>query len=384
MQTFFNAKKKMIVLLIIMLIGFTFLAWMLLHNQKNMQHQLDTLYFGTFVPVSNLKEIVIELKNSIIALNDVTPPRDIAHLKNFSANIKNVWESYAYSYKSNEEKKYVAHVQGYMDQLYPYLDATFIKSKPLALQEKQTYQDSIALIIQKITQLINYETAQAVVERKESLEAYNRTKNFFLLAIGLLIVGGLALFIPIMHSISRYEAQLQALATQLHHASITDGLTGLFNRRYFDRICDRELSRAKREGLSVTFMMIDIDYFKPYNDHYGHPAGDEVIKSVATYIQSHFKRPHDLIFRLGGEEFGVLLLGTPKEAAFSIAQSCVQGMQTLNITHEASKVADHVTLSMGFSHSSDASTLTATTLYHDTDARLYNAKESGRNRVVED
>lgn len=164
--------------------------------------------------------------------------------------------------------------------------------------------------------------------------------------------------------------------------SITDYLTQLYNRRHFSVIFDRELNRAKRDNKNFILMMVDIDFFKQYNDSYGHNQGDEVLKSVAKALKESLKRPADFIFRLGGEEFGIITSDIDFEGALLLANQLLQAVRDLEIAHKSSKISDIVTISIGIKIVHLESNLDETTIYKLADNALYEAKEKGRDKVV--
>jgi diguanylate cyclase (GGDEF)-like protein len=173
--------------------------------------------------------------------------------------------------------------------------------------------------------------------------------------------------------------QEQSYIDQLHEFSITDPLTSLYNRRHFDNIFAEKLV-SKRKNLLI-FCIIDIDFFKQYNDIYGHQAGDITLKRVAKALNSILERSDDMVFRLGGEEFGMLFSVKEQDDALTIAQNARKKIQNLKIEHSGSKVNDFVTISMGL-YVIDKTQTSVTDIYHKADQLLYKAKENGRNQVV--
>jgi len=164
--------------------------------------------------------------------------------------------------------------------------------------------------------------------------------------------------------------------------SITDGLTGIFNRRHFDTKLPELINSVKRDKRFLCMLMLDVDYFKRYNDGYGHGAGDEVLKKVAKAIENRFQRSNDSVFRVGGEEFCVLSLSvTPKEF-YALAQQLKEDIEALKIDHAYSDVSEFITVSMGANVWSAFENLDSKAMYDDVDAKLYKAKEGGRNRLV--
>ena len=175
--------------------------------------------------------------------------------------------------------------------------------------------------------------------------------------------------------LAQANAELSALAW-------TDGLTRLANRRAFDTALERELARARREGGKLSLLMIDVDFFKPYNDNYGHPEGDVCLQRVAKALATRIARPPDLVARYGGEEFIVLLSGTDAAGAATVAEHLRDAVAALRIPHGFSP-AGTVTISVGGTSMDLAARqyCKAADLAASADAALYEAKQGGRNQV---
>lgn len=177
--------------------------------------------------------------------------------------------------------------------------------------------------------------------------------------------------------------QLEQANQTLQHLSSVDGLTGIANRRHFDESLEMEWRRAYRAEFPLSLIMIDIDFFKAFNDSYGHQSGDEALKLVATALSDGLKRPGDLTARYGGEEFAVILQGASKEGAVKIAQALRQKVEALGILHKDSP-ANVVTVSLGVATADPRRDPSPPALLASADRALYQAKQQGRNRVVVD
>ncbi|WP_320189003.1 diguanylate cyclase [Agrobacterium rosae] len=177
------------------------------------------------------------------------------------------------------------------------------------------------------------------------------------------------------------EAELEAANDQLSRLATTDELTGLNNRREFNRVLEIETKRSQRDGSDLCLLLIDVDRFKPFNDIYGHPEGDACLAQVAAAISGALRRPGDFCARYGGEEFVVILPNTPQDGARDRADKIRQAVAGLNILHEASETG-HVTISVGLASTSKRIQLAGPVLLKRADEALYTAKASGRNRVV--
>ena len=173
---------------------------------------------------------------------------------------------------------------------------------------------------------------------------------------------------------------LKAQSDLLRNWVYLDGLTGVHNRRFFEERLAGEWARAARSGAALSAVMIDVDFFKRFNDHYGHQAGDDCLRRVAACLRAGLKRPGDLVARYGGEEFVCLLPDTPLEGALALARQLGQDVQSLAIEHAHSDIAPHVTVSLGACTGVPAAGSPAAELVRQADAQLYGAKSQGRNR----
>lgn len=177
------------------------------------------------------------------------------------------------------------------------------------------------------------------------------------------------------------EQELAAANAKLALLSTTDGVTGIANRRRFDERLAVEWMRCGRSGLPVAVVLIDIDHFKLYNDHYGHLAGDECLRRVAQLLQSGIRRADELAARYGGEEFVLLLPDVSLADAMTVAQRCMDQLREAALAHARSPTAAVVTFSMGVASIVPQAGSSADALVHAADAALYRAKSGGRNRV---
>lgn len=184
------------------------------------------------------------------------------------------------------------------------------------------------------------------------------------------------------NSLKQSNARLQVLNEELLQLSATDGLTQVANRRYFDERLISEFSRSSREGTALSLIMIDVDFFKLYNDELGHVAGDECLSRIAISIRDSLKRPTDLVARYGGEEFVVLLPVTPPEGASKLAEEIRQNIEALKIAHPRSLIGAYVTVSLGVTGAVHiGKTSKRALLLQKADQALYKAKLGGRNNV---
>jgi diguanylate cyclase (GGDEF)-like protein len=175
--------------------------------------------------------------------------------------------------------------------------------------------------------------------------------------------------------------RLKRLNEKLQRLSMRDELTGVANRRYFNWLLGQEWARATREVLPLSLIVIDIDHFKDFNDHYGHLRGDECLAKVASVLHALARRPGDCMARFGGEEFVVLLAHTEIHGAAAVAERLRQGVEALALDHARSKTCDRVTISLGAACAIPSRTTSAESLLAAADEALYRAKADGRNCV---
>lgn len=169
---------------------------------------------------------------------------------------------------------------------------------------------------------------------------------------------------------------------QLELFALLDGLTGVANRRKFDEYLNLEWQRLAREKLPMSLLFCDVDFFKTYNDTYGHLTGDDCLKQVAKAIKLNIQRPTDLLARYGGEEFAVILSNTNDQGAIDLAENIRQKVYDLKIPHSQSRVDHFVTLSIGVATIVPDVVISPDTLIEVGDKALYTAKAQGRNRIV--
>ena len=178
------------------------------------------------------------------------------------------------------------------------------------------------------------------------------------------------------------EQKLIDLQKELEQLSFKDGLTGVANRRMFDSVMELEWHNAKRHRQPLSLIMIDIDYFKQYNDHYGHLQGDDCLKRVSQALDEAATRSRDFLARFGGEEFVLVLPDSDAESAATVAERCRKAIFKLQIPHAKSEVSQLLTISLGVGSVVPGPDDELMDFIETVDKRLYLAKQSGRNAIV--
>ncbi|MFB2975590.1 diguanylate cyclase domain-containing protein [Microseira sp. BLCC-F43] len=196
------------------------------------------------------------------------------------------------------------------------------------------------------------------------------------------LVNGVATQLGALIQRKKAETALKKANQELERLAALDGLTSVANRRQFDKILQQEWYRLKREQLPLSLIMCDVDYFKCYNDRYGHMEGDNCLRQVASAIASASRRPANLVARYGGEEFAVILPNTSAEAALKVAELIRNQVQQLKIPHALSNASQYVSLSLGVSTIVPTGDSSPLDLIEIADLALYSAKQQGRNCAV--
>lgn len=351
-----KVNYKLFALPILVLIALVYISFLFSSEIDRLKKQIDNIYFGNFIPVHRLHIIKEEYKNIIF------------DQKNFDSSRKSIllnWEFYNSQYKSTQERDVVNKIN------------THIK-KSFKTNTNQYYR----YIITQIDLLIQYEVSSASIQRKEFLTKYNDMSNY-LFYNQVFIMAFIALFVlfTVVTTIKSHS-RLEYLVNKYKSDSITDGLTGLYNRKYFDSVMDETTVISYENDWESVFIMIDIDFFKQFNDTYGHDAGDIALKTVAEVLDTIFNKEYDYVFRLGGEEFGIIIFNTNRvmlEQRLKYLQKVIASKQ---IKHSASKTG-FLTLSMGvIMINKNTYNLSRTELYKLADKKLYQSKENGRNQYT--
>lgn len=392
-----GVKKKLVFLFILIALGLSLVAFVGTLHIREMKKNIDSLYFGSFIPTLELNTIlqsydpeinhsVHRAKNAQISLSQMRAEINTALIK-----IDKNWASYESHYKKEDEIEYTDYASSEIKTTNEYIKLLLAMVMDGDADIKKVNLTNFDAKIEHITKVINklvsYEVETAKYERKSFSQTYNQTITKISIILLVITISILIVSYYVFKSIQKDQTVLSVIAAKLkiankklENASYIDPLTNLYNRRYFNIIYEKELKRAKRIKSYITFMMLDIDYFKQYNDTYGHLEGDNALKSVASALKETLKRPSDYVFRLGGEEFAVLMIDTPEIQSASMAQNICNIIKSKEIPHRASKVSKVLTISIGVACCVADDALEDEVMISKADEALYKAKENGRDR----
>jgi diguanylate cyclase (GGDEF)-like protein len=185
-----------------------------------------------------------------------------------------------------------------------------------------------------------------------------------------------------LHLLEVRAGNLENVNQDLQRLSYLDSLTGIANRRYFEETFDLEWRRVNRVGMALSLLMVDIDFFKPFNDAYGHQQGDLCLTSVANTLRNALKRPGDMVARYGGDEFIMILPGTDEQGAAGMAETIRANIEALEIPHKDSSVDEVLTISLGVATVYPTQGFYPHELIAAADEALYMAKQEGRNQAI--
>ncbi|MEA2073269.1 MAG: GGDEF domain-containing protein [Campylobacterota bacterium] len=391
-------RSKLFFLFLLITLGLISVGIIGTMHINSMKKNIDGLYFGSLVPVTELNEILQtyhnKLSNSVYraARLDISPSQCADEISHSLQKIVKKWKSYESHFKRENELEYVAYVGMEIKSVNNY----FGQIKQLANSGRElskinlhTLEKKVSKLDSVIQKLIEYEVDVAYYERRTFLQSYTDLNRELGIALFFIIISILTISFYVFRSIQKDHTKLEETTLKLKRAnkklenvSYTDSLTSLHNRRYFNHVYEKELRRAKRSKHYITFMMLDIDYFKQYNDTYGHVQGDHALMKVAKTLQETLQRPSDYVFRLGGEEFGVLLTETDESSSAKLARDICDCIRENKIEHESSLVNEYLTISIGIVCCVADDALDDEILISRADEMLYEAKESGRDRYV--
>lgn len=371
--------------LLLLFFGLIFMDSRLLINQLDV---IDTSEIAVkkMETIVNLIEVArkrTRLSHAMLAAEDVFVKDEI------NQNISNLASQFILHYGRFEALEPDGFESQILDQqrpMYSQVVARLDKVKTLAFEETaEANAEARSIIIFNIVPMqeeiidgfmkILHRLQQNMYESRESaFSSYVNNSQYRNVLIASIILASFLVLVWVMQRMFSIENRLKTI-------SMTDALTGIANRRSFDEKIQSECKRSKRAKEALTLLLIDVDYFKNFNDYYGHQKGDECLLKVAQTINKHARRANDLAARVGGEEFALIFPGIDKNNALRIADSIVDEISKKRIPHLKSEISDHLTISIGVASIMPANDENWEQLISKADAALYQSKERGRNQA---
>jgi len=350
------SNKKLLILPVIIIVSLVFSSFLFFNQIEKLKKQIDNLYFATFTPVHKLHNIARLYEKTI-------------YIKNISKNDKNKiikdWKYYFTSYKTKNEMLI-------LNKINVDINNSFKK-----------YDDKLlSVILKEINSLIVFEVEEARLQRKSFLLKYVKMNDYLTYSLVIILLLSLILVAYIIFLNLQKHTELEKLTNKYKIDSITDSLSSLYNRKHFDKVFSKMPIIAYENNWTCAFVMVDIDFFKPFNDTYGHDMGDMVIKSVANTLKESFNKKYEYVFRIGGEEFGIIVFDISVEKLKKSLDNFASNIKELNIEHSASDT-NILTVSMGVSLVDEySSNIDTGDIYKKADNKLYHSKENGRNQYT--
>ena len=357
-----SVSFKLSVLSVIILLSLLTSAFMFNSQIDKLKKRIDYIYFGNYIPVLKLHTLDETYKGLIECMKKQKRCDRTSYFK----KIKTEWEYYNNAYKSDSERKVVDRVN---------------KSVLNSLNDT-TKLTIYNRVLKEIDFLKEHEKKVAYKKRREFLSEYSSMKDYLFYNMIILVFISFIFITLIIYSIIKKDNQLKILTKKYKLEAITDGMTKLYNRKYFDKIFDNMPFISNANKWKSAFIILDIDFFKQYNDTYGHDMGDVTLKAVATTLKTYFNKEYEYVFRLGGEEFGVILFDTDEAILEECLKDVNKSVESLNIEHKNSKISNVVTISIGAIIYEPNSYVSCNRLYKLADESLYKSKESGRNQYT--
>lgn len=357
-----STSFKLAALSVIIILSLFTSSFMFNSQIDKLKKNIDYIYFGNYVPVLKLYSIEENYKDLIVCMRTYKKCNRDPFFKKISSD----WKYYNNGYKDIDERKLVSKIDKKVRNSLNY------KTKISVYKNR----------IKDIDFLKEYEKKIAYKKRQTFIEEYAQMKDYLFYNMIALISVCFIIISFIIYSIIKKDNQLKILTKKYKLESITDAMTNLYNRKYFDKIFDNMPFISNANQWKTAFVMLDIDFFKQYNDTYGHDMGDVTLKAVASTLKSYFNKEYEYVFRLGGEEFGVVLFDIDEEILQECLKDVNKAIESLNIEHKNSKISKVVTISIGAVIYHPHSYVSCNRLYKIADECLYKSKQNGRNQFT--
>jgi len=397
----FTTVQKLYLLLGASLLSLLLIILIAFYNIKNIKKELNIVYFTNLVPIKNLQIIQKHYLEEIILLeNNNEAKSKNQKAKNIVQNLLTInqkWSIYTKDRKRENELKYISYANKYIrssNEMISNYVGLFRNSQENALSflEKRDVIKHIKNTIKVIEKILTYEIKTAKINNdKTTKNNYNIVSQFAIIIL-LLFILTIIISIAIIRDINfRKQTIINLKDDQPEHSdaalrtdSNIDELTGLYNKHYFDTMFQKELERSNRSKVSFAFIMLDIDFFKQYNDTYGNDIADQALEKIASVLINNAKRADDFIFRMGGK-FAIILGNVKQKTAQQKANTILKEIENLKIEHSKSDISSFITSSIGVTlieFNDQNNKNDKKKVLEKVNESLNQAKEAGRNRVV--
>ena len=346
--------------------------------------EVSTIKMKTIVDLIEIARRRVALSHTMISAEDVFDKDEI------SQNISGMGTQFIFKYSALLKMQLSHDEQNILKSLEPKFEVARQKLRivsELALEDspetdekaRNTVLDEIVplqqVIIDGFMQILGDIQQNIQEQRISALENYSKSKEYRHIIIALILLASMLVIIWVLKRLTSIENELYSL-------SLVDGLTGIANRRSFDQHLNMVWGNCMRQKQPISLLLIDIDYFKNYNDSYGHQKGDDCLIKIASIIKATARRSQDLAARYGGEEFALVLPNDNEQDALHLAKQLINMVNKENIPHETSGITDHVTISVGLATITPPIEMNYLQLIKKADQNLYLSKENGRNQVT--
>ncbi|HFU75087.1 MAG TPA: GGDEF domain-containing protein [Arcobacter sp.] len=347
---------KLLILPFIAIVAMVTLSLIFSQKIDRLKKEVDLIYFGNFVPIDSLHQIKTKYLKAIDEKKLYDDDKEF---------ILNNWNNYFNQYKTKEEMEKLVLIN---QQIKSALNTSLVNKLKKSLQH--------------INYLIKHERDSAYIQRQSFLKQYTQMGNY--LFYSQIILGSIVFLFTfyLVYLSIKHTNYLKNLSEQYKIEANIDALTSLYNRKCFNGVFDKLIPATKQNQWQSVFVMIDIDFFKQYNDTYGHDAGDIALKKVSSVLDKLLDKQYEYPFRLGGEEFGIIIFNTNKKYVQYTLNNLQHHIKELKIPHIASATG-YLTISMGVTMiNTKLYNKTPKDIYNLTDEKLYHSKENGRNQYT--
>ena len=391
-------ELELIGFVLMMIVAFGGVSYVGYLDAQKMKQRLDSVYETNLLPIVKLNSI-LDIYNDQVALSILkAKEEEISYIdasEILSAaryDVMRDWENYKFEYEKSE-KEYVKITEIQLNKTNNYLLRLIEiyqkdKSSYIDKLSNQNFFESLHQVKEILRKIIKYEVQSAQFQQKLADKRYDKMVQNVLLALltlSLVVFMFTYVLIKKIHlrtqKIKMLNRKFDLANTQLRDASIKDSLTGLYNKKYFDEVMVREINRANREKAPIALFVVEVDFFREYNDTYGHNMGDNILRNIGKVIKEKLQRASDYLFRIDSEEFAVFLYNVASKDAVFMAELIRKEIEDTHMPHDGSKVSKYVTVSIGVNAVTPIHKIEVSEFFNIASDKLTQAKNNGLNHV---